>query len=436
MRILIVTHRYPPFGLTGVERVAEQTALSLAAAGDEVTVLTRRETAAPPFPILEHTERNGVAVRMISGGGHMHGRFPKLTAVMERLFERTLMDVDPDVVLVSHLADHSPGYVSIARRWNVPVIVELHDYYTVCEQARLQRVSGELCQGPEGGRACAVHCFGGQAKTLERWALRTHMFRDAVTHADALVTPSRFVADYFAATFGDDLPPMHVIGNGVDARHHGPSPRTPDGTLNIGYVGAVVEHKGIHVLVEALRLAALRRVRLTLFGVTVRPYFGELLEAAEMVDNLELRAYGPFDPAELPFLLDDVDLIVIPSVWWETYSIVMREAFACGIPVIASRLGALPEGIRDGDNGLLFTAGSAVELATILQSLDADRARLGALREGIRADDWISVRERANQLRGVIDGVRAGRRPGPAPDPGLAELGILRDALADDVPVS
>ena len=69
----------------------------------------------------------------------------------------------------------------------------------------------------------------------------------------------------------------------------------------------------------------------------------------------------------------DVDAVVVPSLVWETYSIVAREAMSLGIPVIASRIGALPEAIRDGENGLLFTPGSAQELAAILQMLDHDR---------------------------------------------------------------
>src|SRR5450755_2635900 len=122
MRILLVTHRYPPFGIAGVERLSEQTALALTAAAHHVTVLTRRESAAPPLPQLQRTERNGIKVSMLAGGGPTHGRFPELTPTLERLFERTLLESKPDVVLISHLLGHSPNYVSIAHRWGVPVV--------------------------------------------------------------------------------------------------------------------------------------------------------------------------------------------------------------------------------------------------------------------------------------------------------------------------
>lgn len=437
MRVLLVTHRFPPFGVTGVERVAEQTARELRAAGDEVTVLTRRESAAPAVPQLERSSHGDTPVLMVAGGGPMHGRFPKHAPVLERIFERVLLELEPDVVLVSHLMDHSPGYVSIAHRWGIPVVLELHDYYMVCEQARLQRVSGELCEGPNAGSACAAYCFAGQQHSLQRWALRTHMFRRALEQADALVAPSRFVADYFTAGFGSSISMPRVIGNGVELAATAPrgSARGAEpGPLRIGYVGSIVEHKGVHVLVEALRQAGLRSAHLNLFGVAVAPYFSRILEAAGEVPGLVLKAFGPFDPNGLAMLLEDVDVVVVPSVWWETYSIVIREAYACGIPVVASRLGALPEGVREGENGLLFEAGSSGQLADLLQTLDSDRGLLGRLRDGIRPSDWISVPVRAARMRAILAEVVAQRGPAYPPISDFVELTIMRDGLSEFAP--
>ena len=159
--------------------------------------------------------------------------------------------------------------------------------------------------------------------------------------------------------------------------------------------------------------------------------FSESLQAADQIDNFEFRAFGPFDPMQLPFLLGSVDVVVVPAVGWESFSIVMREAFACGVPVIASRLGALPEGVRDGENGLLFDAGSSTQLAALLQMLDSDRSRLEALREGIRATDWISVQERTTRIRKVMVEALTNQPASTAPISDFVELSILRDALAD-----
>ena len=208
MRLLLVTHRYPPFGVTGVERVAEQTAEKLTAARRRGHCPDQAANRRRRLPRDSSGASIGASMSwMIAGGGPLHGRFPKLAPALERLFERTLLDVQPDIVLMSHLIDHSPGYVSIARRWNVPVVLELHDYYLACEQARLQRRSGDLCHGPEGGSACATHCFPEQAKSVARWALRTHMFRRAARPGGRSRRPVSFRRRAISAdAFGSDLP--------------------------------------------------------------------------------------------------------------------------------------------------------------------------------------------------------------------------------------
>jgi glycosyltransferase involved in cell wall biosynthesis len=193
----------------------------------------------------------------------------------------------------------------------------------------------------------------------------------------------------------------------------------------------VAPHKGAHVVVEALRLARLPAARLTLFGGLVQPYFRELRESAEEVENLEFLAFDGFTPTELPVLLADVDAVIVPSLVWETYSIVAREAMALGIPVIASRIGALPEAIRDHDNGLLFTPGSAEELARILRTLAYEPDLVERLRGGIRRSDWISVAERTRGIERVLrDAVaRTARRPDGYE---LQELTSLRDGLVEE----
>ena len=412
MRILLVTHLYPPDGVAGVERVSEQSARTLAAAGHTVTVLTRRATPEPVLPVIERGERDGITVITVTGGGAVIGDLERLAPRLERIFERTVLELEPDVVLIAHLMNHSPGYVAIAHHWRVPVVVELHDYYAACERVQLLRPGGEQCSGPEGGRACASHCF--PHSPGERWRRRTDAFRDAVVAADALVSPSRFVADNIDAYLEAAAGTPHVIGNGVSAaasRPPGGRVEERRGPLHLAYLGVVIPHKGVHVLIDALRAAALPEARLTVAGPTTQPYGDELAAAAAEIGGLEVDWHGSFEPEELPALLTDVDAVVVPSLFQETFCIVAHEALALGIPVIASQIGALPEVVRDQENGLLFTTGDAGELSGVLNSLNSEKGLLDRLRSGIRPTDWISVEERTQRLESLLaDTVAAGVR--------------------------
>ena len=91
---------------------------------------------------------------------------------------------------------------------------------------------------------------------------------------------------------------------------------------------------------------------------------------------------GRFPRAALPDILAQVDLLVIPSRCFETYSLAAREALLAGVPVVASGLGALPEVIEDGVNGYLVPPG---DVAALSQALGQAVAHLPELRAAARA---------------------------------------------------
>jgi glycosyltransferase involved in cell wall biosynthesis len=429
MKVLLVCHGYPPTGVAGVERLTAQTAGELSERGHEVTVLTRQPSKAPATLALRREIRDGVPVVSIVGADSTFERFPGHESALDRIFERMLIELLPDVVLVTHLLHHSPGYVEVAHRWGVPVVLELHDFFMLCPRIHLQRRSGELCGGPEGGSACARHCFGDQADPELRWALRSRSFADAVRAADKVLAPSQFVAEAFAAARGHDRP-IHVVDNAVAPL--GPVLRPepePGAPLRLASIGVTVEHKGFQVVVEALRLAALPSASYTIFGVALPPLSGELHDAADRVPGLELSLANGFAPAHLPVLLADADVLVVPSIVPETYSIVAREAFACGLPVIASRIGALPTAIRPDDNGWLFEPGDATDLAELLRRLHHDRGMLRRAASGIRADDVTSVAARSDRVEALLEEASSHAVEHGEPR-GTPELELMREALA------
>lgn len=427
MRVLLVCHRYPPLGVAGVERLTQQTAEELAGRSHEVTVLTRRAAEVPSLS-LERRAEAGVQIVAVAGGGLHFERFPVHEPALEQLFERMLIELTPDVVLATHLMHHSPGYVAVAHRWGVPFVLELHDFFMLCPRAHLQRVSGELCPGPEGGAACAVHCYGDQRWAQLRWVLRSQSFAEAVRTADVALAPSRYVAERFAERRACGSP-IEVVANcvadfGLAVREE----RDPAAPLHLASIGVTVEHKGFQVALEALRLAGIP-ARYTIFGVPLDPGARHLRETARRARNLEFELFGEFSPAQLPTLLADIDAVVVPSIVPETFSIVAREAFACGVPVIASDLGALPEAIRPGDNGWLFPPGDAIGLAALLQEIHSDPVMLRRAAASIRADDVTSLAARTNRIEGLLRLARnelaASERRRHEP-----ELPLMRQALS------
>ena len=145
--------------------------------------------------------------------------------------------------------------------------------------------------------------------------------------------------------------------------------------LRVLYIGALVPHKGPHVILQAVRSVSVGGLTVSLYGERAAdwPAYADQLEADAA--DLSVRFCGTYAHAELRAILARHDVLVVPSICEETFSLVTREALQAGLPVIAARRGALPEVIRDGLNGLLFEAENADDLRRCLERLQTD-ARL------------------------------------------------------------
>jgi glycosyltransferase involved in cell wall biosynthesis len=180
--------------------------------------------------------------------------------------------------------------------------------------------------------------------------------------------------------------PAAVVGNGVDTELFSPttagSPesRTGERGFRIGYAGRLVEEKGLDVLVEAVGSLPAPRT-LVLSGE------GPWLQRLRRLKFVEWA--GKVAREELPGFYRGLDALVLPSrttsSWKEQFGRVLVEAQACGVPVVGSSSGAIPEVI--GGAGLVFPEGNAAYLAVALQRLRADAA--------LRCSFAIKGRERA-----------------------------------------
>jgi len=204
---------------------------------------------------------------------------------------------------------------------------------------------------------------------------RDDHLRKRVAMATAILAPIRFARDR-AIEWGAPEDRVQVLPLGAIT---GPSQRREAAPRRrFAYLGTVAPHKGLHVLVQALMGLSTRDWSLDIIGnAGVNPaYAARLLSLAR--NDERIRFLGAIPPSQHGRLWPSIDVLVLPSLWWENSPLAVLEALAAGIPVVASRTGGVPEIVPSGA-GVLVSPGDVEELRTALGEVLEGRLLNGAL---------------------------------------------------------
>lgn len=375
MRILHVVHAYPPAGIGGVEVLTEGLVRSQAAGGHEVAVFARHRD---PTRLDYGIHQDGAVTWWNDTGGH-RTRFRDLwrnPAATLRLDE-TVVRFRPDIIHVGHFARIGLDLLGSAR---VPVVVSVHDFDLGCPRGQRLRTDLGVCETVDR-RRCA-RCVRPHWKELFRapGRLRTlaallrggyglSLFREydeevrsLLDRAAALVFPSASHAGRFA-TYYDAGPRACIIRNGVPPRDP-PRRAEPGGEFRAGFVGALTRSKGSHIAAEAVK-----RLR----GVTLDVFGDGPLRRALVRQGSPILCHGAVPHGEIGRAMDGLHVLLAPSLWHEAFGLSVAEARRDGLPVIASRMGAPAEILKEEEDGLLVPAGDVTALARAVARLRDDR---------------------------------------------------------------
>jgi glycosyltransferase involved in cell wall biosynthesis len=142
----------------------------------------------------------------------------------------------------------------------------------------------------------------------------------------------------------------------------------PLSPVRIGFVGTLVWHKGLHVLLEAARQLPAGAYEIEVWGaLDTFPEYTATLKT--MASGLPVKFCGAFGNGQSADVYSRFDLLVVPSLWPENSPLVIHEAFMAGVPVVAARSGGIPELVTDGVNGVLYDPASPAALADVLRGL-------------------------------------------------------------------
>ncbi|MFN8459432.1 MAG: glycosyltransferase [Anaerolineae bacterium] len=283
---------------------------------------------------------------------------------MQQAFAQVLGQTQPDLIHIQHLMGLPVGLVKRIRQAGLPFVITLHDYWWVCANAQLlTNYSGQLCAGPQAGFNCA-RCALARAGQPHAWPLapplagvltwRNYLLRRVLHAAGRLIAPTEFVRRWYAG-HGAPAERLVLIPHGLDRPDLPPRPaRRSSQPLRLVYIGGLTWQKGVHTLVKAFEGVG-EWAELWIAGdETVDPAYVAMLKAQA---SPQVRFLGQLSRAEVWATLAQAGAVLVPSLWYETFSFIVSEAFAAGVPVLASRLGTLADRVSDGVDGLLVPPG-------------------------------------------------------------------------------
>jgi glycosyltransferase involved in cell wall biosynthesis len=321
-------------------------------------------------------------------GGKMRGLGRMVWSTSARRgIDAVVEDFRPDVVHLHNTYHHlSPSILGPVARRRLPAVMTLHDYKLACPTYRFLD-KGELCEACLGGhftQAVRRRCKDGSlgSSTAMAAELAIHTALRAYRHVQVFVCPSRFIIGRMAAAgvFPDRLRWIPHFVEPAAEPVDGSNDRS-GGDATVVFAGRLSPEKGIDTLIDAVgRLGG--NVRLDVAGEG--PDRSRLEALASRVAPDRVRFAGRLDQKEMDALIAGAATLVLPSRWYENQPMVVLEAFARGVPVVASDLGGTPELIRHGTDGFLVPPDDAAALAASLEALLADPERARAMGRAAR----------------------------------------------------
>ncbi len=411
-RILITVHKFFPANKAGTEVLTLKIATELKRRGHEILVVS----ADPPAVDARHAtgpewqdyEYEGIKVHAIGESLRLKNYSYEHEFLHPEIgdhFDTILAEFKPDLVHVMHAQNLSAEVITRAKSRGLRVIFSPTDFWFICPIVQLKRSDGTICEGPGPQAEYCISCYTPELIPSSQQFVEAVHKRLPVTKFlgktltagigyEAYVSKKRVLAEAATRKRPEVL---REIGNSVDAIT---VPTEIMKTLFIknGFDESLIEkvpfgidtskHKGLDILLKAFQLLPGEAdAVLKVYGNTEQfpDYAAEILELADRssIHKEKIQFLGTFANDKLGEVLTEIDVLVVPSRWYENTPLVIQSALATRTPLIATDLGGMSELVKSGENGLLFKLNDEEDLARQLESILHDRSKLLEFRKNI-----------------------------------------------------
>jgi glycosyltransferase involved in cell wall biosynthesis len=411
LKVLLICHNHPALYPGGTEAYALETFKEMQASdGVDPLFLARVGNTASTRPV-PHPGTPFSLYELDSRQYFIHSDLAdfdwlNLSSKRKELFTTHLREFllthQPDVVHVHHTLYLGIDLLREIRNTlpNTPIVHSLHEYRPICHRdgVMVRTRNDELCTR-ESPRRCN-ECF--PEISQEEFFMRKLFIQSHLAVVDLFLAPSEFLLKRYV-DWGLPREKIRYHEHGRPSVEPAAASDRP-ARNRLGYFGQLNPYKGVTVLLEAMQVLSNggagdgfgtdsdethgtpEDVHLSLYGANLEWQSGSFQNEFHQLaktNSASVTLGGSYDESDLPHLMEEVDWVVAPSVWWENSPLVIQEAFQYGRPVICSGIGALAEKVTDGLNGLHFRAGDPTDLAETIKLAVSSPGLWEKLRAGI-----------------------------------------------------
>ena len=420
MKILQISHSFPPYSFAGVE-VHVSSLSSMLQKRHQVKVVHPITDESAADGDIQYGDYNGIdTLRIVNNRQDPNvveiDVFPKIRSAFVKILE----DEKPDIVHFQHMLSLSADMVDEVASRGIPLVGSLHDFWYICLRVQFYIPGIGRCKGP-GVLACSrchshigslirfvndipgvdslLRSFFRNSKnpTYNRVAKRMDRMLHTLRTLDHIIANSHHLKGRYVR-FGVPKDKMSIIRYGFDVERIRQCRHPVGDKVRFGYTGSIIEHKGIHDLIEAFR--RIPDAELQIHGdYDINPITRSYYDSMNPPPNVTFK--GGFAQSELTHILKGIDVLIVPSIWEEAYGMVLDEAKAAGIPVIATRIGGIPEHLDHGKEGYLYEPGDVDELERRVRRFAERPGHVDELRPS--GDDVTTVEENMRSIETIYE---------------------------------
>jgi GT2 family glycosyltransferase/glycosyltransferase involved in cell wall biosynthesis len=299
-----------------------------------------------------------------------------------------------DIIHVQHFFKHTLDVVSIANQKQIPCYFTAHDFYTITPCMHGYSKKNPVCFPMDNVEACAVELrerLGYGVELFDIW--RTNMLK-ALGELTRIFVPTEAVKQQFLRYFqGEITTPIEVVEHGFNARELPSKQKSISKTFNVAVLGTMAPHKGSDLVAEMIQINTDKSLTFHFFGQEV------VGTALSSLPEKQLKQHGAYARETITQQLTNqsIDLVVLASKCFETYSYTLNEALESGIPVLGYEVGAIGERINALEAGwvLPIQANSQATLEKII-AIKNDSQAYQQMKTYIQSIKWV---DKATQLQ-------------------------------------